>query len=88
LIHRYENKIWIIGAWVSAILSLGILSLYSSSGQVQFGYRYILDLIIPVMILMAVSINRKIPWFLLLLIIFSIAINEYGAFWIIKYIGG
>ena len=88
LIHRYEKKLWIIGAWVSVILSLGMLSLYSSSGQVQFGYRYILDLIIPVMILMAVSLNRKIPWLLLLLILLSIAINEYGAFWIIKYIGG
>ena len=88
LIHKYEKKIWIIGAWVSVILSIVMLSMYSNSGWAQFGYRYILDFIIPLIILMAVNLKSKIPWYLILLILFSIAMNEFGAYWYINFLGG
>jgi len=88
LIRRYEKKPWIIGAWMSVILSLILLAMYHNTGTAQFGYRYILDLIVPLMMLMAVTIKEKIPRLLLLLILLSIVFNEYGAYWFIKYLNG
>jgi hypothetical protein len=88
LIHRYEKRIWIIGAWISVILSLVFLSMYSNSGWAQFGYRYVLDFIIPLMILMAVALKEKTSRSIIPLIIISIVVNEFGAFWFINYLGG
>ncbi len=88
LIRKYENKIWISGAWASVILSLGLLALYHNNGMSQFGYRYVVDLSLPLICLLAAGIKKKTPLLLLLLIMLSIVINEYGAFWFIRYANG
>lgn len=88
LFRRYEKRAWIIGAGLSVFLSLLLLSMYHNTGTAQFGYRYILDLIIPLMMLMAVNIKGRIPWYLVVIILMSIIINEFGAFWFIRYLNG
>jgi hypothetical protein len=80
------TDIWILGGWVAVILSLSMLSMYSNSGWIQFGYRYILDFIIPLMMLMAVRLKGNAPWHLVVLIILSILINLYGNIWYINII--
>ena len=84
LFHRYERKWWILGAWASVFFNFILLVSYHNTGAHQFGYRYILDVIIPLMALLAVAMDKKIPWHFILLLLFSIAFNIYGTYWFIK----
>lgn len=84
LFHRYERKWWIIGAWLSVFMNFVLLVMYHNTGAHQFGYRYILDAILPLWVLLAVSLKGKITWHYILLLLFSIAFNIYGAFWFIN----
>jgi hypothetical protein len=84
LFHRYEPQWWIIGAWVSVGLNFILLILYHNTGAHQFGYRYILDAIVPLIALLAVSLDKKIPWHFMLLLFVSIVINLYGTYWFIN----
>ncbi len=85
LFHRYERKIWIWGAWTAILFNFLMLALYHNAGKDQFGYRYILDFIVPIMALMAVVLGKKITWHFLLFLLISIAINVYGAYWFMNY---
>ena len=86
LFRRYEKKIWIIGAWISVLLSVGMLSMYHNTGAFQFGYRYVLDFMVPLIMLLAATLKNKTPRLLMLLILISIIINEYSAWWFIRFI--
>lgn len=81
LFRRYENKWWILGAWTAVLFNFILLILYHNTGKDQFGYRYILDALVPLVTLLAVSLGTKIPWHFILLLILSIIINLYGTNW-------
>ena len=81
LFHRYENRLWVWGAWAAVVLNFALLVLYHNTGKDQFGYRYILDALIPLTILLAARFEKKLPWHFILLIILSVVINLYGANW-------
>lgn len=81
LFRRYENKWWIWGAWTSILLGFFLLVLYHNTGSAQFGYRYILDLILPIMALFALSLQKKQTWLYYVLFLLSIVINIYGTAW-------
>jgi hypothetical protein len=82
LFRRYPKQWWVIGAWVAVLFNMILLSLYSNTGAHQFGYRYILDMLVPLIALLAVGMDKKkIPWHFVLLLLFSILINMYGADW-------
>ncbi len=85
LIHRYEKKWWIAGAWVSVILSVGLLSLYHNTGAGQFGYKYVLDFIVPLIMLLAAALGRKSTWVFRVLVVLSMVINCYGVWWFIHH---
>ena len=84
LFHRYERKWWILGAWACVFFNFVLLVLYHNTGAHQFGYRYILDALIPLIAMLAVALGGKIPWHFILLLLFSIAFNIYGAYWFIN----
>jgi len=83
LFRRYENQWWVWGAWAAIVLNLGMLLLYHNTGSAQFGYRYILDAIIPLLALLALAFQKKLPWHFYILLFYSVAINIYGAAWFI-----
>jgi hypothetical protein len=85
LIHKYEKKWWSIGAWVSVVLSVILLSFYSNNGAAQFGYRYILDFIVPLMMLLAVALGKKSSWIFRVLVLISVLINGFGVWWFIHF---
>jgi hypothetical protein len=81
LFRRYPGQWWIWGAWITTLFNIIILSLYSNTGSAQFGYRYILDFIAPLITLLAVGVSQKVPWHFMVVALISIAINLYGAYW-------
>ncbi len=81
LFRRYSKQWWILGAWAAVLCNLVMLSLYSNTGAHQFGYRYVLDFITPLLMMLAVGVGKKVPWHFILLTLFSIVINIYGAYW-------
>jgi hypothetical protein len=81
LFHRYPKQWWVIGAWTAVFCNIALLSLYHTTGAHQFGYRYILDMLTPLIALIAVGFDRKIPWHFIALVLVSIIINMYGADW-------
>lgn len=84
LIHRYEFKWWILGAWLSVLFNFILLVLYHNTGRDQFGYRYILDALVPLIALLGVVLGKKISWLFLILLVLSILINLYGANWVMN----
>lgn len=81
LVRRYEGRWWILGAWAAVFFNFALLIMYHNTGKDQFGYRYILDALTPLTVLLAVSLGKKIPWHFILLVVLSIIINLYGANW-------
>ena len=81
LFRRYPKDWWVIGAWGTIFLNVVFLIMYHNTGAHQFGYRYILDYITPLILLLGFSLEKKITWHFLLLTLFSIAINFYGTNW-------
>ncbi len=81
LFRRYPRQWWVIGAWAAVFFNIILLSLYSNTGAHQFGYRYILDMLVPLIVLLAVGMNNKIPWHFIVLVLVSVVINMYGADW-------
>jgi len=83
LFRRYERKWWITGAWVSVLFNFALLVLYHNTGAHQFGYRYILDVSVPLIMLLATALGKKLSWHFMILLLFSILFNIYGAYWFI-----
>jgi len=81
LFHRYEKRGWISGAWATTLLMFALLALYHNTGADQFGYRYLLDMLVPLIALLAYTLGEKVPWHFSALTLASIAINIYGAAW-------
>ncbi len=84
LLRRYENRWWIWGAWASIFFGFALLVMYHNTGAAQFGYRYILDVILPIMALMSLTLQKRQPWHYYLLLLLSILINLYGAAWFVN----
>lgn len=84
LFRSYENKWWVLGAWTSVILGTSLLAMYHNTGAAQFGYRYILDIILPIMALLPISIQKKIPLLFYVFFLASIVMNIYGSFWFVN----
>jgi hypothetical protein len=71
----------IIGAWISFGLLLIPLITYYNTGWNQFGYRFSLDFIIPLFVLLAFGLGSKMSGGLKLLIVASILVNLWGTAW-------
>lgn len=84
LFHRYPKQWWIIGAWMAILFNMVLLSFYHNTGSQQFGYRYIIDMLTPLITMLAVGLNNKIPWHFILITFISITINIYGAYWVMN----
>jgi hypothetical protein len=78
LLRRFKISWWTVGCWCSILLSVVLLAMYSNNGANQYGYRYVMDFIVPVIMIIASNAGDRISGFFKTLIITSIAINYYG----------
>jgi hypothetical protein len=78
LLRKFNISWWIGGCWCSILLSIALLAMYSNTGANQYGYRYVMDFFIPVIMIIASNIGEKISGLMKALIVASIVINYYG----------
>jgi hypothetical protein len=71
--NRLHRPLWLVVALVA-----GWSLLYQNSGWVQFGYRFSLDYIVPMVLLIAIG-ARPLSRFARGLIVLGIAVNLFGA---------
>jgi hypothetical protein len=71
----------ILGAWASFVLLLIPLLTYFNTGWYQFGYRFSLDFIIPLVVLLAFGIGGRMSNLMKWLILGSILMNAWGTAW-------
>lgn len=82
---RFRRNWWQIGAWTGVLLTFFLLLLYHNTGSEQVGYRYLMDAVVPLMLLAANGFKREcIPLFRLA-VIFAAVINLLSVYW--WYIG-
>ena len=66
------------GLWLTILVTALPSLLYQNSGFLQFGYRFSLDYIVFLVVLLAVG-GRKFSWLFKTLIVFGVAVNLFGA---------
>jgi len=85
LVRTYRHargRAWLVfGGWVAFGLLLIPLLLYYNTGWYQFGYRFSLDFMVPVMVLLAVAAGERLSWSMRSLILVGVLINLYGVLW-------
>jgi len=85
LFRRIKKNWWMIGAWLSIILTVGLLLCYHNTGAEQVGYRYIMDAILPILLIIGVGVGNKPSLFFKLLTLIGIIVNALSVYW--WYIG-
>jgi hypothetical protein len=76
----------LISCWATVGLFLTVLLLHYSTGAMQFGYRFLLDFLIPVMILLSLALpSAKMSLTQKLLILAGIIVNYWGLWWFFKH---
>lgn len=77
-LRRFKFSWWLVGCWISILLSIGLLLLYHNTGAVQISYRYVLDFVIPMVLVMAFTAGERVSFPLKVLIVLSVIINFYA----------
>lgn len=75
----------VIGAWAAVALMVIILLLYYNTGWMQFGYRFSLDFMTPVLVLLAIGAGQHVNSLMRFLIILSVLVNLWGVWWFNTY---
>ncbi len=81
LLRRSRWNWWTAGAWLSVLLTAGLLLLYHNTGAWQLGYRYLMDFILPLLLLLAVAVGKRPSWIFKGLVLVSVAGNFLGILW-------
>jgi hypothetical protein len=86
LFRRFQWNTWTVSAWISIALSAGLLLLYSNTGAEQPGYRYVMDFIAPMLLLMAVGVGERVSvWFKALAVMSFLSNAAALAWWFQKW---
>ena len=81
LLGAIKRKVWLAGAWAAVLLQIALLSLHTGYAW-EFGYRFFMDFIIPVMALIALGAGTRVTWLMKLLIMAGVVVNLWGVLWI------
>lgn len=84
--RRQQLNPLLIGSWVTVGVFLTVLLLHYSTGAMQFGYRFLLDLLIPIMVLLSLALpSGKMSLMQKILILAGILVNYWGLWWFFKH---
>lgn len=71
----------VVGAWAALALLLVPLMTYYNTGWWQFGYRFSLDFMTSVLVLLAASAGPRVGRRMRLLILLGVVVNAWGTWW-------
>jgi hypothetical protein len=77
LIRARQRSPLVIGAWAATILIFVPLLLYYNTGFEQFGHRFSLDFMIPIMVLLAVAAGNQVSRLMRVLILIGVGVNAW-----------
>jgi hypothetical protein len=81
LVRRQKANLWTAGAWLSAVLAAGLLLFYHNTGAWQAGYRYLLDFLLPLWLLLGVAVGERPSWLFKALTVVSMLFSLMGILW-------
>lgn len=61
LVKSFRWSFWAVSAWVAFLLQVALLSTHTGYSW-EFGYRFLMDFIIPVVALIAVVAGKHVSW--------------------------
>ncbi len=73
-----------IGAWLALALLLVPLLTYYNTGWWQFGYRFSLDFMTPVLVLLALAAGARVSATMRALIVLGVLVNAWGCWWFLN----
>jgi hypothetical protein len=80
----YKRDRLVIACWAAIVPLVMINWVFAATGWAQFGYRYGLDFM-PFLFMLVVLAVRRVRWYHAVLIGVSILINLWGMLWIFKF---
>lgn len=81
LVRSFRKTPVAIGAWSAILLLVGLLANYYNTGAWQYGYKYLLDFIVPVMMLMGMAAGKRVSWLMRVLILVGVGMSVIGISW-------
>jgi hypothetical protein len=82
-----ERGLLILAAWLGLLATLIPLWFYHNTGSLQFGWRYLFD-VVPLWIILLAAGMQKVTRLKQGLILVSIAINLWGLLWMFEKLNG
>lgn len=80
LFKAFKRSIWVVGAWTVLVVQMILLSMHTGTAW-EFGYRFFMDFVIPVMALIALAAGTRVSGVLKCLIILGVIVNIWGVVW-------
>ena len=84
LVKARKRSLLVAGAWIALGLLFIPLVTYYNTGTWQFGYRFSLDLMTPILVLLAVAAGQRVGWEMRILIIIGVVVNLCGVYWFLN----
>jgi hypothetical protein len=81
LVRAHARRAWVAGCWCAVVLSFVPFLMYYNTGWVQFGYRFSLDLLPPVMLLLALAVSPRSSFTFRAAVVLSVLVNAWGVAW-------
>ena len=80
LVNAFRKKLWVTGAWLAVFLQVGLLLMHTGYAW-EFGYRFIMDFMIPLMPLLAIAVGKRASWWFKVLVLCGVVVNYLGVLW-------
>jgi len=80
ILRSFRKSFWVIGAWLAIFLEVGLLSMHTGYAW-EFGYRFLMDFMIPLLALLAIGAGNRVSWFMRILILAGVVVNFIGILW-------
>lgn len=81
LVFTFRKSTLNVGAWISVALLMVPLLLYYNTGWVQFGYRFMLDAMPCLLVLLATYVNKDTSKWFWALVGCGVLMNAWGVAW-------
>jgi len=75
----------VLAAWAATLIIALSNATFAATGYAQFGYRYTLDYMPFMLLLIFIAVGRRVQWYEALLIGAGVLVNLWGVLWIFQF---